>query len=82
MSGFEEIVRLYEDACPELTVFVEPHRVAELQAEVDAAGLPARVTVQGSGLVPAGKLFVFNETALRRSLLDAARKPISVWGEL
>ena len=82
MSGFEELRRLYEDLNPELTVFVEPHRLAEIQAAVDAAGLSARVTVQGSALVPAGKLFVFNETALQRSLEAAARKPVSVWGDL
>jgi hypothetical protein len=82
VNGFEEIVRLYEDACPVLTVLVEPHRVAEIRAAVEAAGLPARVTVQGSGLVPTGKLFVFNETALQRSLDDVARKPINLWGEL
>lgn len=82
MTGFEEIARLYEDLNPELTVFVEPHRVAEVRAQVDAAGPSARVTVQGSPLVPEGKLFVFNETALRRSFEDAARAPISVWGDL
>jgi len=82
VTAFEEIARLVEGLNPELTVFVEPHRVAEIRAAVEAAGLPARVSVQGSALVPAGKLFVFNETALQRSLDAAARKPINVWGVL
>jgi hypothetical protein len=82
MTTFEEIARLVEGLNPELTVFVEPHRVADIRAAVDAADLPARVTVLGSALVPVGKLFVFNETALQCSSRAAVRKPISLWGDL
>lgn len=77
---FEELARLAEDACPELTVFVEPDRVAEVRAAVEAAALPARVTVVASALVPAGRMLVANETLLRRGLLDAVRRPINLWG--
>jgi hypothetical protein len=81
VTTFEDIARLYEDLNPELTVFVEPHRVAELQAQVDAAGLPARVTVRSSLFVEPGQMIVSNETLLKRGLEDAARRPFSAWGE-
>jgi hypothetical protein len=78
----EEIARLVEDLNPELTVFVEPHRAEELRAQLAAAGLPARVTVVASALVPAGRLLVANQTLLRRGLEDAIRKQFRAWGDL
>lgn len=66
MLTVADLVRLMEDAHPDLTVFVEPHRADEIRAAVEAADLPARVTVVGSPLVPAGQMLVANETLLRR----------------
>lgn len=73
---FADLVRLLEDAHPNLTVFVEPHRVAEIRAAVDAADLPARVTVLGSPLVPAGQMLVANETLLHRGMERGLEAPL------
>jgi hypothetical protein len=60
---------------PELTVLVEAGRVEELQAQVDAAGLPARVTVKASPYVPPGQVLLVNHTESRRVLREAALWP-------
>lgn len=72
MSTFAEILEALDWLQPELTVYVEAGRVAELQAQVDAAELPARVTVKAHPFVEPGKAFVVNETECRRSLREAA----------
>lgn len=81
MTTLAALARLIEDAHPELTVFVEPHRVAEIRAAVDAADLPARVMVLGSPLVPAGQMLVANETLLHRGMERALEAPLHFQGE-
>jgi hypothetical protein len=68
---------------PEFTVLVEPHRVAEVQAAVEAqlraSDLPfARVTVKGSLAVPEGQAIVINETEVRRALDDSVRRSLGL----
>lgn len=60
---------------PELTVLVEAGRVEELQARVDAAGLPGRVTVKASPYVPPGQMVLVNEPEARRALHEAVLWP-------
>ncbi len=72
MSMWDEIL---DAMCPELTVLCEAGRVEELQARVDAAGLPGRVTVKASPYVPDGQVLLVNETEARRALREAVMWP-------
>lgn len=73
MSLWDEIL---DAVCPELTVLVEADRVDELQTRVDAADLPARVTVKAHPWVEPGKAFVVNESEARRALRAAALRSL------
>ena len=71
MTTWQDIVDAYDSLCPEITVLVEAGRVEELQAAVDAADLPARVTVMSSPYVPAGQVLIVNESEARRVVCEA-----------
>lgn len=60
MLIFEDMLRHVEESRPSVTVLVEPHRLEEIRAAVEAAGFWPRVTVLASASVPAGQLLVFD----------------------
>lgn len=72
MSTWDQILDAYDALRPEITMLVEASRVEELQAEVDAAGLLARVTVKSSPYVPPGQVLLVNHAEARRVLREAA----------
>lgn len=64
MLTFEDMLRQLEVLRPPVTVLVEPHRLEEIRAAVEAAGFWPRVTVRASVAVPAGQLLVFDGVRL------------------
>lgn len=72
MTTWNQILDAYDALHPEITILAEASQVEELQAQVDAADLPARVTVKPSPYVPEGQMLVVNHTETRRVSRDAA----------
>jgi hypothetical protein len=69
----ERLQALYDQLFPEVSVYVPSELEDHARAQLDAAGLPARVTVRSSPYMPEDVAWVVNETEQRRGLIAAAK---------